>query len=92
LEGTPFRRAVWREIASIPCGRTRTYGEIADRLHSSPRAVGGACGDNPLPLVVPCHRVVARDGLGGFMHRDGGFALAVKRWLLAHEGIVPVRA
>ena len=92
LEGTPFRRAVWREIARIPCGRTRTYGAIADRLNSSPRAVGGACGDNPVPLVVPCHRVVARDGLGGFMHRDGGFALSVKRWLLAREGILPARA
>jgi methylated-DNA-[protein]-cysteine S-methyltransferase len=91
-EGTPFRRAVWREIARIPAGQTRTYGELAARLRSSPRAVGGACGDNPVPLVVPCHRVVARDGLGGFMHRDGGFALSVKRWLLAHEGILPARA
>jgi methylated-DNA-[protein]-cysteine S-methyltransferase len=54
--------------------------------------VGGACGDNPVPLVVPCHRVVARDGPGGFMHRDGGFALSVKRWLLAHEGILPAGA
>jgi methylated-DNA-[protein]-cysteine S-methyltransferase len=91
-EGTPFRRAVWREIARIPAGQTRTYGELAARLRSGPRAVGGACGDNPVPLVVPCHRVVARDGPGGFMHRDGGFALSVKRWLLAHEGILPAGA
>jgi methylated-DNA-[protein]-cysteine S-methyltransferase len=85
-QGTPFQRRVWRKIAAIGTGRTRSYGEIARELGSSPRAVGQACGANPVPLVVPCHRVLAAGGLGGFAHHEGGFHLSVKRWLLAHEG------
>jgi len=85
-QGTPFQRRVWRKIAAIGPGHTRSYGEIARELGSSPRAVGQACGANPVPLVVPCHRVLAAGGLGGFAHREGGFHLSVKRWLLAHEG------
>jgi len=85
-QGTQFQRRVWRKIAAIGPGRTRSYGEIARELGSSPRAVGQACGANPVPLVVPCHRVLAADGLGGFAHHEGGFHLSVKRWLLAHEG------
>lgn len=84
--GTAFQRRVWRKIATIGAGRTRSYGEIARELDSSPRAVGQACGANPLPLVVPCHRVLAARGLGGFAHHSRGFPLSVKRWLLAHEG------
>ncbi|HEY6240908.1 MAG TPA: methylated-DNA--[protein]-cysteine S-methyltransferase [Burkholderiales bacterium] len=84
--GTPFRRSVWKKIAAIDAGRTRSYGEIARELGSAPRAVGQACGANPVPLVVPCHRVVASGGIGGFAHHEGGFHLSVKRWLLAHEG------
>ena len=87
--GTPFQRRVWARIAAIAPGRTRSYGEIAREIDSAPRAVGQACGANPLPLVVPCHRVLAAGGIGGFTHRDGGFPLAVKRWLLAHEGAAP---
>ena len=83
--GTSFRRKVWEQISSIPRGRTKTYGEIARRLASSARAVGQACGDNPLPIVVPCHRVVAADGLGGFAHHGSGFLIEAKRWLLEHE-------
>ena len=89
--GTPFQRRVWARIAAIRAGRTRSYGELARDLGSAPRAVGQACGANPLPLVVPCHRVLAVGGIGGFAHRSGGFHLAVKRWLLAHEGAVAVR-
>ncbi len=85
--GTPFRRRVWAAIAAIPAGRTRTYGEIARDLGSAPRAVGQAVGDNPLPILIPCHRVLAASGLGGFMHGREGFPLAVKRWLLRHEGL-----
>jgi methylated-DNA-[protein]-cysteine S-methyltransferase len=72
----------------IPAGRTRTYGDLARELGSSARAVGGACGANPLPVVVPCHRVIAANGaLGGFMGaKDDGFELGIKRWLLGHEG------
>jgi methylated-DNA-[protein]-cysteine S-methyltransferase len=89
--GTPFQRRVWGKIAAIGAGMTRSYGEIARELGSSPRAVGQACGANPVPLVVPCHRVLAAGGLGGFAHREGGFHLAVKRWLLAHEGSARAR-
>jgi methylated-DNA-[protein]-cysteine S-methyltransferase len=84
--GTTFQRNVWRTIAAIPKGKTLTYGEIAKRLRSAARAVGQACGRNPYPIVVPCHRVVAADGgLGGFAGATGGFLLEAKRWLLAHE-------
>jgi methylated-DNA-[protein]-cysteine S-methyltransferase len=85
LEGTPFRRRVWDAIRAIPPGATRTYGQIAAELGSSARAVGQACGDNPLPLLIPCHRVVAADGPGGFAHSGAGFHRTVKLWLLAHE-------
>ena len=86
--GTAFQRRVWTQIAAIPLGRTDTYGQLARNLNSAPRAVGQACGANPYPLVVPCHRVVATGGgLGGFNRQGGGFLLDVKRWLLTHEGI-----
>lgn len=85
LHGTPFRQRVWAALREIPLGETRSYGDIARQLGSSPRAVGQALGDNPLPIVIPCHRVVASNGLGGFDHRAAGFALDVKRWLLRHE-------
>ena len=85
--GTPFQRKVWKGIAAIKPGKTRSYGELAASIHSGPRAVGNACGANPYPLVVPCHRVVAaQQGLGGFARSRGGFLLDVKRWLLQHEG------
>ena len=88
--GTTFQRRVWEQIAAIPCGRTRTYGEVARSLNNAPRAVGQACGANPFPLVVPCHRVIgASAGLGGFARHGGGFLLDVKRWLLTHEGCLP---
>jgi len=84
--GTVFQRRVWEQIAAIPLGETRTYGELAGNLHNAPRAVGQACGANPYPVVVPCHRVVAaHGGLGGFSRQGGGFLLEIKRWLLAHE-------
>jgi methylated-DNA-[protein]-cysteine S-methyltransferase len=89
--GTPFQRRVWARIAAIEAGRTRSYGEIARELDSAARAVGQACGANPLPLVVPCHRVLAAGGIGGFAHHRGGFHLSVKRWLLAHEGAAASR-
>ena len=85
--GTGFQRRVWSRIATIPCHQVLTYGEVAAQLHSAPRAVGQACGSNPFPLIVPCHRVIAANGqLGGFARQSGGFLIEVKRWLLAHEG------
>jgi methylated-DNA-[protein]-cysteine S-methyltransferase len=86
--GTEFQRRVWQRIAAIGSGLTRSYGDLAKDLGSAPRAVGQACGENRFPLVIPCHRVVAAGGLGGFAHRDAGFLLSVKRWLLRHEGVL----
>ena len=84
--GTRFQRRVWDEIARIPKRQTRSYGELAKLVNSAPRAVGQACGANPYPVAVPCHRVIAAGGgLGGFARQGGEFFLAVKRWLLAHE-------
>jgi len=88
LAGSTFQLKVWREIARIAPGKTRSYGEIAAKLGSAPRPVGGACGRNPVPLVVPCHRVLGTAGLGGFMGGRDDFPLSIKRWLLCHEGVL----
>jgi methylated-DNA-[protein]-cysteine S-methyltransferase len=85
VEGTPLQRAVWDAMCAIPRGRTRTYGDIARELGADARDIGQACGDNRLPIVIPCHRVVAANGLGGFAHASSGYLIEVKRWLLAHE-------
>lgn len=85
LGGTPFQQRVWQALGGIAPGKTQSYGELAQHLGSAPRAVGQACGANPVPIVVPCHRVVAKHGLGGFMNYSGGEPLAIKRWLLRHE-------
>lgn len=85
--GTPFRQRVWQALSQIPVGESRTYGELARQLRSAARAIGGACGANPIALVIPCHRVVGTHGsLGGFMGVTEGDPIAIKRWLLAHEG------
>ena len=89
IEGTDFQRRVWDAMCAIPRGRTLTYGEMARKLeaggYDTARAVGQACGDNKLPIVIPCHRVVAANGIGGFSHSTGGYLLEAKRWLLMHE-------
>ncbi len=84
MAGTPFQLRVWNALRKIPHGKTLSYGEIADKigLSGGARAVGNACGSNPLPLFVPCHRVLQSDGsLGGF-----GGGLGLKQLLLKHEG------
>lgn len=88
LLGTPFQQRVWTLLQSIPPGKTRTYGSLAASLGTSARAVGNACRRNPVLLVVPCHRVVAAVGLGGFSGARLGRWLDVKRALLAHEGAI----
>lgn len=84
LRGTPFQEAVWRALLEIPCGQTRSYGELAAALRrpGGARAVGQAVGANPLAWLVPCHRVLAAHGPGGYH-----WGLAVKRRLLALEGV-----
>ena len=83
--GTPFQCKVWQVICKIQSGRTLTYIDIARKFATAPRPVGGACGANRIPIVIPCHRVVGRNGLGGFMKARDGFPLDIKRWLLQHE-------
>lgn len=84
--GTPFQRRVWEAMRAIPPGQTMRYGEIAARLGSSARAVGAACGANPIPIIIPCHRVVGSASLGGY---SGGAGLDTKRHLLALEQVLP---
>ena len=86
LCGTPFQQKVWRALQAIPSGKTITYGELAKKLSSSPRAIGQACRTNPIPIIVPCHRVVAKSNLGGYSGQRSGNKLAIKQWLLKHEG------
>lgn len=87
--GTAFHKRVWRAIAGIPHGETRSYGDLAWTVDSAPRAIGGACARNPIPIIIPCHRVLAANGaLGGYSGANG---LATKRFLLGLEGAWPLR-
>ena len=81
-DGSPFEQRVWAAMRRIPHGQTRSYGELAMEVGSAPRAIGRACGRNPIPIIIPCHRVVARGGLGGY---SGGAGLPTKRILLELE-------
>jgi methylated-DNA-[protein]-cysteine S-methyltransferase len=88
VHGTPFQRRTWQAISAIPSGEIRTYGELSAEVGGTPRAIGQACGANPFPLVVPCHRVVAKTGIGGFANASDGWLLDTKRWLLKNEGVL----
>ena len=87
LLGTAHQQKVWRALLAIPRGQTRNYGDLARELGSAAQAVGQACGANPIALIVPCHRVVSKTGLGGFMRHANGETVGIKRWLLDHEGV-----
>jgi methylated-DNA-[protein]-cysteine S-methyltransferase len=84
-QGTDYQLRVWDQIRKISFGSTITYGEIAKKIKSGPRAVGNACRRNQLLLLVPCHRVVSAAGLGGFMGDADGKLAQRKQWLLEHE-------
>ena len=86
--GTVHQNKVWQAMLAIPRGQVGSYGDLAEQIGSSPRAVGQACGNNPIPVVIPCHRVVSASGLGGFAKQRDGDMLDIKRWLLAHEGVL----
>ena len=83
--GSEFQCRVWQALRDIPCRHTLTYGELAQRLQTSARAIGNACRTNPIPLIVPCHRVVARGHVGGYAGHQAGKTWQIKPWLLAHE-------
>lgn len=85
-QGTAYQQKVWKAICSIPLGQVLSYGQIARLIGSAPRAVGQACGANFYPIIIPCHRVTASNGLGGFANQDEA-AKQIKRWLLTHEGV-----
>lgn len=88
-EGTEFRLRVWEALRDIPFGETRTYAQVADAVGCrAARAIGQANRHNPLPIIVPCHRVLAGNGIGGYAGAAGdGKELNSKRWLLRHEGV-----
>lgn len=83
--GTAFQTRVWKAICSIPVGAVLSYQQVARKIGSAPRPVGTACGANLLPILIPCHRVVGSQGIGGFMNARRGSAIDIKRWLLHHE-------
>lgn len=83
VKGSAFQRAVCDAMAAIPHGQTRSYGDLARDLGAPAQAIGQACGGNPIPILIPCHRVTGTQGLGGF---SGGTGAETKVWLLRHEG------
>ncbi|MER2491071.1 methylated-DNA--[protein]-cysteine S-methyltransferase [Catenovulum sediminis] len=86
LDGTDFQFKVWSQLNHIPYGEALTYGELANQVSTSARAIGGACRHNPIPIVIPCHRVIAANGIGGYSGQWRlGVKVDVKRWLLQHE-------
>ena len=84
--GTNFQKSVWAIIENIPYGETRTYGDIANQINSAPRPIGGACSKNPIPIIIPCHRVIGtKNKLTGF---SGGFGVQTKQSLIKLESQV----
>jgi methylated-DNA-[protein]-cysteine S-methyltransferase len=86
LQGSVFQKKVWQALQAIPGGTTLTYGMLAKQLESSPRAIGQACRSNPIPIIIPCHRIVAAKHLGGYAGATTGKLMQIKTWLLQHEG------
>jgi len=86
FDGSDFQRRVWRALRAIPPGKVKTYGQLAAEIGGCAQAVGNACRQNPIPIYIPCHRVVARGGIGGFAGQTAGQPIRLKRWLLQHEG------
>lgn len=87
-QGTLFQQQVWRTLLTLQFGETITYGALAKRLSTSARAVGNACRSNPLPIVIPCHRVIGQRCLGGYAGFTQGDTFNIKTWLLKHEGVL----
>lgn len=83
--GTTFDLRVWAAIGAIPLGETRSYKQLAEQLNNAPRAIANACRRNPFPGLIPCHRVTATNGIGGFMGAIDGEYIALKQQLLAYE-------
>jgi len=84
-KGTAFQRKIWQALSEIPSGKTLTYAELARKLKTSPRAIGQACRKNPIPLIVPCHRIVGTSNQGGYAGKQTGRMMEIKSILLKHE-------
>jgi methylated-DNA-[protein]-cysteine S-methyltransferase len=87
LTGTPFQQKVWQALRNIPSGATLSYNVLAKQLMTSPRAIGNACRANPIPIIIPCHRIVAQNHIGGYAGATQGTLLNIKKWLLQHEAL-----
>lgn len=90
LSGTTHQQRIWQALAKIPTGVITSYGALAEQLNTSARVIGNACRANPIPIIIPCHRIVAKNGLGGYNGARNGQWLAIKTWLLQHESIKSV--
>lgn len=88
ISGTPFQQHLWHALCDVPAGVTDTYGRLAHQLNSGAQAVGQACRRNPVPVVVPCHRIISRQGMGGYAGEVDGEKMRIKKALLAHEGFL----
>ncbi|WP_428355222.1 methylated-DNA--[protein]-cysteine S-methyltransferase [Methyloprofundus sp.] len=84
-QGTEFQQKAWNALSRIPLGQTRTYGELANELGTAPRALANACRKNPFPVIIPCHRVLAKTGIGGYAGATSGKLINIKLALLKHE-------
>lgn len=91
LQGTVFQLRLWRALCGIPAGTIDTYGEMARGLHSGAQAVGQACRRNPVPVIIPCHRVLSAHGAGGYAGQVEGQKMKIKLALLQHESVAPGR-
>lgn len=92
LDGTPFQQRVWRALQAIPCGQLLTYGELAKQLQTSPRAIGNACRANPIPIIIPCHRIVGQNSLVGYSGDTNEPGLRIKRFLIdLEQNAIPIR-
>lgn len=87
-QGTKFQKRIWKTLCNIPSGTVKTYGELAKQLNTSPRAIGNACRHNPIPIIIPCHRVIAKKSLGGYAGKQRGKMMDIKKWLLEHEQVL----
>lgn len=90
IQGTTYQNKVWDEVAKIAYGKSMTYGDLAKAISSGPRAVGNACRHNPIPIIIPCHRVVKKGAIGGYCGSVAGKEIQQKDWLLRHEIDTPV--
>ncbi|NOY66687.1 MAG: methylated-DNA--[protein]-cysteine S-methyltransferase [Gammaproteobacteria bacterium] len=88
MTGTDFQQRAWKSLKKIKAGQTLTYSELASKLNSGARAIGGACRNNPIPIIYPCHRVVSKTGIGGYDGDWGEGKVDIKYWLLKHEGVI----